>query len=199
MVWRRTRSRISRRKTRRSSKSPSKCLSTFPQRPRAKPRADAGRTDVSTLHPLGSVQRRSLQPLFSWQAPSNVGMNSKTAVHICRTASYASVVTWRLLTFVINNFFSGPITTTKAMNTIRCPYCLENGAFKPMSSQGSGEWWVCQTCGHLSLPSKRFFECTWSKCIGASRGLRDRTLGQNVKIRLQLLYQGVRSLMQQWR
>jgi len=85
------------------------------------------------------------------------------------------------------------------MNTIRCPYCVENGAFKPMTSQGSGEWFVCQKCGHLSLPSKRRFECTCSKCIGAPTHFRNRTFRQNVKIRLQLLYRGVRSLVQQWR
>ena len=30
-------------------------------------------------------------------------------------------------------------------------------------------------------------------------GARDRSLGHNVKVRLQLLYRGVRSLVEQWR
>ena len=86
-----------------------------------------------------------------------------------------------------------------AMNTIRCPYCIEDGAFKPMKKQGSGEWWVCEKCGHLSLPSKRLFECSCSKCMRVPSGARDRSLGHNVKVRLQLLYRGVRSLVEQWR
>jgi hypothetical protein len=65
-----------------------------------------------------------------------------------------------------------------------------------MMSQGSGDWWICQTCGHLSLPSKRLFECTCSKCIGVPSGVRDRTLRHILKNRLQLLYRGVRSLIQ---
>jgi hypothetical protein len=107
-------------------------------------------------------------------------------------------VTWRVLPLVINQRERANCSH-HAMNTIRCPYCVENGAFKPMTSQGSGDWWICQQCGHLSLPSKRLFECTCSKCTIAPTSLRDRSLGQNVRSRLQLLYRGVRSLVQQWR
>jgi hypothetical protein len=107
-------------------------------------------------------------------------------------------VTWRVLPLVINQRERANCSH-HAMNTIRCPYCVENGAFKPMTSQASGDWWICQQCGHLSLPSKRLFECTCSKCTIAPTSLRDRSLGQNVRSRLQLLYRGVRSLVQQWR
>lgn len=116
--------------------------------------------------------------------------------YLRRTIPHVRLVAWRVLLFVINHRERAS-SNRRAMNTIRCPYCVENGVFKPMSSQGSGEWWVCQRCGHLSLPSKRFFECTCSKCIGMPTG--ERTLRQNVKIRLQLLHRAVRLLVQQWR
>src|SRR5579864_8429055 len=110
-----------------------------------------------------------------------------------------TAVTWRVLTFVINISLADGFTNRDSMNTIRCPYCIENGAFKPMTKRGFGEWWVCEKCGHLSLPSKRLFECTCRKCTGMPTSSRARSLRQTVRIRLLLLYRGVRSLVQQWR
>ncbi|HVN22266.1 MAG TPA: hypothetical protein VMU05_25995 [Dongiaceae bacterium] len=49
-------------------------------------------------------------------------------------------------------------------NNIRCPYCTDGVSFRPMARQGSGDWYVCQGCGHLSLPSSPVYRCTCSKC-----------------------------------
>lgn len=49
---------------------------------------------------------------------------------------------------------------------IRCPYCVENGHFKLMALQAGDGWFLCENCGHLSLPSDPFFHCTCGKCEG---------------------------------
>jgi hypothetical protein len=30
--------------------------------------------------------------------------------------------------------------------------------------QGRGHWYVCASCGHLSLPSSRYYQCTCKNC-----------------------------------
>jgi hypothetical protein len=35
---------------------------------------------------------------------------------------------------------------------IRCPYCVERGHFMQMSARSSGNWFVCDRCGHLAAP-----------------------------------------------
>ncbi len=49
---------------------------------------------------------------------------------------------------------------------IRCPYCVENGNFKAMALQSGEDWYLCDSCGHLSLPSNPLFHCTCGKCVG---------------------------------
>lgn len=52
---------------------------------------------------------------------------------------------------------------------IRCPYCVEQGNFKPMLAQSNGEWYICSNCGHLALPSSPLFQCTCSRCVTLER------------------------------
>ncbi len=49
-------------------------------------------------------------------------------------------------------------------NVIRCPYCVEDGNFKAMTSPVSGERHSCIGCGHVVLPSNPLFECDCVKC-----------------------------------
>ncbi len=56
--------------------------------------------------------------------------------------------------------------------TIRCPYCVERGDFKPMAAESSGEWYVCVECGHLARPDSSAFRCVCSKCVTLELSLR---------------------------
>ena len=47
---------------------------------------------------------------------------------------------------------------------IRCPYCVEDGNFKAMSSHATGEGHRCTGCGHIVQPSNPRFECGCAKC-----------------------------------
>jgi hypothetical protein len=49
---------------------------------------------------------------------------------------------------------------------IRCPYCVATGNFKIMAMQPAGDWYLCDQCGHLALPSNSLFHCTCAKCVG---------------------------------
>jgi len=49
---------------------------------------------------------------------------------------------------------------------VRCPYCVEGDDFKTMIAQGSGDWFLCIDCGHLTLPSYPDFRCLCIKCVG---------------------------------
>ncbi|HEV2397746.1 MAG TPA: hypothetical protein VGS27_12445 [Candidatus Sulfotelmatobacter sp.] len=52
---------------------------------------------------------------------------------------------------------------------IRCPYCTDGVSFRLMVRQNSGDWYMCQSCGHLSLPSSPLHHCTCSKCAELSQ------------------------------
>jgi hypothetical protein len=43
---------------------------------------------------------------------------------------------------------------------------VERGQFKPMSERGSGDWLICDSCGHLALPENPTFKCTCAECVG---------------------------------
>ena len=47
---------------------------------------------------------------------------------------------------------------------IRCPYCADGIDFRLMMPQGRSHWYMCASCGHLSLPSSRFYQCTCKNC-----------------------------------
>jgi hypothetical protein len=49
---------------------------------------------------------------------------------------------------------------------IRCPYCVDTDNFKVMAMQPAGDWYLCDRCGHLALPSNSLFHCTCAKCVG---------------------------------
>jgi len=59
----------------------------------------------------------------------------------------------------------------RSSKNIRCPYCVEGDDFKMMVAQGSGDWFLCVNCGHLTLPSYPTFRCLCSKCVGL-KGVR---------------------------
>jgi hypothetical protein len=49
-------------------------------------------------------------------------------------------------------------------NEVRCPYCVQNGAFRLMARQAEGDWFFCNGCGHLALPTAPSYRCTCGKC-----------------------------------
>lgn len=68
----------------------------------------------------------------------------------------------------------------KTDKIIRCPYCVEDRTFKAMLRHSSGDWFVCNVCGHLSLPSEPCFQCTCGKCVALKtmqEGLSPRLSG----------------------
>jgi len=56
----------------------------------------------------------------------------------------------------------GPDATAKV---VRCPYCIEAGAFKPMNVDDDGDRHSCGRCGHLVLLTNPQFECACAKCV----------------------------------
>ena len=48
---------------------------------------------------------------------------------------------------------------------LRCPFCVADGQFKPMTAQ-AGDLYLCDGCGHLAQPSNPSFDCTCGKCMG---------------------------------
>jgi hypothetical protein len=51
------------------------------------------------------------------------------------------------------------------MEKTRCPYCVENGNFKPMTKGEGGERYKCDSCGHIVMPYNKLFECPCLKCF----------------------------------
>jgi hypothetical protein len=47
---------------------------------------------------------------------------------------------------------------------IRCPYCVEANAFKPMLARAAG-WFLCPCCGHVSIPDQPLYACTCKNCL----------------------------------
>lgn len=47
---------------------------------------------------------------------------------------------------------------------IRCPYCADGIDFRLMVRQGGTDSYVCEACGHLSLPSSPFYQCICKNC-----------------------------------
>ena len=48
---------------------------------------------------------------------------------------------------------------------IRCPYCVERGQFMPMTVCSGGDWFFCDSCGHLAQPQYPMFKCTCAHCV----------------------------------
>ena len=46
----------------------------------------------------------------------------------------------------------------------RCPYCVQDGAFKVMTTSEGGDWFKCDRCGHIAIPRNTLFECPCLKC-----------------------------------
>ena len=49
----------------------------------------------------------------------------------------------------------------------RCPYCVEGGNFKLMTIGENGDWYKCDTCGHIVMPRNNLFECPCLNCYTA--------------------------------
>jgi hypothetical protein len=49
---------------------------------------------------------------------------------------------------------------------IRCPYCVERSEFKAMMPADLEGWFICDNCGHLTVPGNPEFQCRCPKCSG---------------------------------
>jgi hypothetical protein len=54
--------------------------------------------------------------------------------------------------------------TPMTLTVIRCPYCVLEVQFRPMVPHLDGRF-ICDKCGHLSLPRDRSFSCSCRKCV----------------------------------
>jgi hypothetical protein len=52
--------------------------------------------------------------------------------------------------------------------SVRCPYCVEGHNFKLMNPSADGEWFLCPTCGHATMPGNSTYRCNCSKCAELS-------------------------------
>lgn len=55
------------------------------------------------------------------------------------------------------------LMSSMAINVVRCPYCVSEDEFRPMTAVGSGRY-VCAKCGHLAMPDDTSFNCQCGKC-----------------------------------
>jgi hypothetical protein len=57
---------------------------------------------------------------------------------------------------------------------VRCPYCVLGGQFRPLVPHLDGTF-ICENCGHVSLPDRRSFKCSCYRCqeLHSSRIHRD--------------------------
>jgi len=58
------------------------------------------------------------------------------------------------------------------MDQVRCPFCVEENAFKPMTSDADGRF-ACDRCGHVTRPEDSTFVCSCPKCRELNRPRRD--------------------------
>lgn len=51
---------------------------------------------------------------------------------------------------------------------VRCPYCILGDDFRPMLHKPEG-WFICQKCGHASIPGDQQFTCNCENCEDLKR------------------------------
>jgi predicted RNA-binding Zn-ribbon protein involved in translation (DUF1610 family) len=54
------------------------------------------------------------------------------------------------------------IATT--ITVVRCPYCVSDDEFRQMIAR-LGDRFVCNKCGHSSIPSDKDFKCSCRGCF----------------------------------
>ena len=62
-----------------------------------------------------------------------------------------------------------------AQKEVRCPYCVVDGKFRPMTVLPNGRL-ICKHCGHIVFPNDTAFMCPCSKCLEISFSPRVRRL-----------------------
>jgi len=92
-------------------------------------------------HVWRSPCRRSFAPGVACSQPSNVQWGASL------TSDSKDL---RQRTSMANSYL--PREQNRSGNVIRCPYCVENGNFKAMTSPENGEGHLCTGCGHMVLP-----------------------------------------------
>jgi len=51
----------------------------------------------------------------------------------------------------------------KVTEQLRCPYCVTNGTFRPMTDVAEGRL-ICSNCGHTSFLNEKGLRCPCYKC-----------------------------------
>ena len=71
---------------------------------------------------------------------------------------------------------------------IRCPYCVVDGNFRLMTRQSGGDWYFCEDCGHLALPSSPFYHCTCGKCASLYSAVQTQSPVKKIQSGLRRLF-----------
>ncbi len=56
---------------------------------------------------------------------------------------------------------------------MRCPYCVQDGNFRPMKPRFEGRWFMCEICSHTVMQNKPSFECQCRNCKQFFRPLKN--------------------------
>jgi hypothetical protein len=54
-----------------------------------------------------------------------------------------------------------------AEQIVRCPYCILADDFRPMLRRP--DWFICQQCGHITIPDDPEYRCRCQKCRELNR------------------------------
>ena len=71
---------------------------------------------------------------------------------------------------------------------LRCPYCVVDGSFRLMTHQSGGDWYFCDGCGHLALPSSPFYHCTCGKCASLYIAVQTQSTARKIQSGLRRLF-----------
>ncbi len=71
---------------------------------------------------------------------------------------------------------------------IRCPYCVVDANFRLMTRQSGGDWYFCDGCGHLALPSSPFYHCTCGKCASLYTAVQTQSTVGKIQSGLRRLF-----------
>jgi len=57
----------------------------------------------------------------------------------------------------------------RALEPLRCPYCVEGEVPRFMTARADGEWFICVRCGHAAMPAHPSYRCTCQNCVSSMR------------------------------
>jgi hypothetical protein len=70
---------------------------------------------------------------------------------------------------------NGAPSVMKPKDEDRCPYCIADDKFHPMTVLSNGRL-ICKKCGHIVFPNDTAFRCPCQKCLEINFSSRVREL-----------------------